>query len=124
VLVRFAFFVQAVVVEGRGPVDALRRSWRLVRGSYWRVLGIMLLLLLLLYILVGVPTGIAGVAISIIFPDPVRHFALRQSLSTLIGYISQIVVLPLQLVAYTLLYYDLRVRKEGYDIELLAGGQE
>jgi hypothetical protein len=123
VLVRFAFFVQAVVVEGRGPLGALRRSWRLVRGSYWRVLGIVLLLLLLVYILVGVPTGIAGVVIQVIFPDPVRHFALRQSLSTLIGYISQIVVLPLQLVAYTLLYYDLRVRKEGYDIELLAAGQ-
>jgi hypothetical protein len=123
VLVRFAFFVQAVVVEGRGPVDALRRSWRLVRGSYWRVLGIMLLLLLLLYILIGVPTGIAGVVIQLVFPDPVRHFAMRQSLSTLVGYLSQIVVLPLQLVAYTLLYYDLRVRKEGYDIELLAAGQ-
>jgi hypothetical protein len=124
VLVRFVFFVQAVVVEGRGPVDALRRSWRLVRGSYWRVLGIMFLLLLLLYILVGLPTGIASVVIQLVFPDPVRHFALRQSLSTLIGYLSQIVVLPLQLVAYTLLYYDLRVRKEGYDIELLAGAAE
>lgn len=123
VLVRFAFFVQAVVVERRGPVDALRRSWRLVRGSYWRVLGIVLLLLLLVYILVGLPTGIAGVVINIVFPDPLRHFALRQSLSTLIGYLSQIVVLPLQLIAYTLLYYDLRVRKEGYDIELLATQQ-
>lgn len=123
VLVRFAFFVQAVVVERRGPVDALRRSWRLVRGSYWRVLGIVLLLLLLVYILVGVPTGIAGVVINIVFPDPLRQFALRQSLSTLIGYLSQIVVLPLQLIAYTLLYYDLRVRKEGYDIELLATQQ-
>src|SRR5262249_56585201 len=33
----------AVVLEGSGPVDALRRSWPLVRGSWWRIFGITLL---------------------------------------------------------------------------------
>lgn len=121
VLVRFVFFVQAAVVERLGPLASLRRSWRLVRGSYWRVLGIVFLLLLLVYVIAGFPAGIIGGAIGLIFPDPIRDFALRQSLTTLVGYVGQIVVLPLQLIAYTLLYYDMRVRKEGYDMELLAG---
>jgi hypothetical protein len=34
------------------------------------------------------------------------------------------VVLPLQLAIYTLLYYDLRIRKEGYDLELMAQAQQ
>ncbi len=33
---------------------------------------------------------------------------------------SGILVNPLVMIAYTLLYYDLRVRKEGYDLELMA----
>ncbi len=37
--VRWALIVQAVVLEKAGAVDGLSRSWRLVAGSGWRVLG-------------------------------------------------------------------------------------
>src|SRR5690606_17458306 len=36
VLVRYGFAVQAVLVEHRGPVSALRRSRELVHGQWWR----------------------------------------------------------------------------------------
>ncbi|MGW6459692.1 hypothetical protein ACWF94_27830, partial [Streptomyces sp. NPDC055078] len=41
--VRFAFAPAAVVFENRGPVDAMSRSWQLVRGDWWRIFGITLL---------------------------------------------------------------------------------
>ena len=34
------FASQAVVAEGRPPIEALRRSRELVRGQWWRVFGI------------------------------------------------------------------------------------
>lgn len=121
VLVRFLFFTQAAVVENQGAVGALRRSWQLVRGSYWRVLGITLLIGLLSYILATLPAGIFGFLLQLIFADPINDFAIRQSLSVTVTSIAQMLVLPLQFIAFTLLYYDLRVRKEGYDLQLLAG---
>src|SRR6266487_2307069 len=44
----------AVVLEREGPVRALKRSWRLVRGSFWRVLGISLLAGLIVVVTAGV----------------------------------------------------------------------
>ncbi len=119
-VVRLMFFPQIVVLEGRGPLDALGRSWQLVRGSFWRVLGTVILISLLVQILVFIPGLIFGIGINAVFSDPLRDFAIRQSLSTLVGYISQMLFLPISIIAYTLLYYDLRVRKEGYDLQLLA----
>src|SRR5262249_60338781 len=44
--IRFSLAAPAVILEGAGPIAALRRSWQLVRGSWWRVFGISLLALL------------------------------------------------------------------------------
>jgi len=119
-IVRLMFFPQMVVLEEHGPLDALSRSWQLVRGSFWRVLGTVILVYLLVQILLVIPSLISGGIIGIVFPDPIQDFAIQQSLSTLVTYIAQILFLPISIIAYTLLYYDLRVRKEGYDLQLLA----
>ncbi|MFP4435835.1 MAG: glycerophosphoryl diester phosphodiesterase membrane domain-containing protein [Chloroflexaceae bacterium] len=118
-IVRLMFFPQMIVLEKHGPLDGLSRSWQLVRGSFWRVLGTVLLISLLVQILVIIPGLISGGVIGFVFSDP-QDFAIQQSLSTLVGYITQILFLPISIIAYTLLYYDLRVRKEGYDLQLLA----
>lgn len=118
---RFLFITQAIVVEEKGAFAAIARSWRLIRGSFWRTLGIYLLLTLLVQVIVGVPVGTASFAINSAIgspTDPLDNFVLRQSLINIIAYTAQILILPLQLTAFTLLYYDLRVRKEGYDLEL------
>ncbi len=122
-LLRFLFTTQAIVLEGRGPIDAMGRSWRMMRGSFWRVLGIVALVYILVQIITIVPSVALGGVIGAIFNRP-EDFAIQQSLSTLVGYLIQIVALPLQLSAFTLLYYDLRVRKEGYDMQMMAGALE
>lgn len=121
VAVRLLFVTQAIVLEDHGPISALGRSWRLTGGSFWRVLGIMLLINLLVYILTLIPSALLGGIIGAVFNTP-ETFILQQTLSTLIGYLIQILVLPFLLIAYTLLYYDLRVRKEGFDLQLRAEG--
>jgi hypothetical protein len=118
-LVRFVFTVQAVVLEDMGPIAALGRSWTLMRGSFWRVLGIIVLIYILIQIITLLPSALLGGVIGAVFSE-LDQFMLQQSLSQLVGYSIQIFVLPLQLIGYTLLYYDVRVRKEGFDIELRA----
>ena len=40
---RLSFSVPTLIIEGRGAIDSARRSWTLVRGAMWRVLGYLLL---------------------------------------------------------------------------------
>jgi len=124
VVVRLLFITQAIVVEGKNAVEGIRRSWGLVQGSFWRTLGGYLLLSLLLQIVLTIPVGSATFAIQLTLGDPfdpLANYTLQQILTSLVTYGAQILVLPLQLTAFTLMYYDLRVRKEGYDLELRTG---
>src|SRR5699024_12700152 len=47
VMIRIYFAMPIVVLERLGPGQALARSWRLTRGSWWRMFGIVLLTLVL-----------------------------------------------------------------------------
>jgi hypothetical protein len=117
VAIRLLFVPQAIVIEKKGVIDSLQRSWQLVRGSFWRVFGIVIVISLLIQTLILVPTSSLSAGIGFVFSTP-ETFVIRQSLLTIISYLLQTVVLPFNLIAYTLLYYDLRVRKEGYDLQL------
>lgn len=97
--IRWIFIWQAAALDGRGAAASLSRSANLVEGNWWRVLGIMLVL------------GIISTAI--------------QFLSLLIPVVGIIIggilATPIYIVGITLLYYDLRVRKEEFALESLAG---
>lgn len=117
--VRLLLTTQAIVLEGRGSLDGLRRSWRLVGMSFWRSLGIVLLVYIfasLISTVVQFPLLALAAASGFVF----NNLGLSQGLNILATYAVLILILPLQFIIFTLLYYDLRMRKEGYDLELLA----
>ena len=100
--VTWTFIWQAALLEGFGPRTALSRSSAIVRQNWWRVLGIMLV--------VGI---IAGAISAVLGTLPVVG-------STIGATIGSILSTPVAMTGATLLYYDLRVRKEGYSLEALA----
>ncbi len=115
--VRWAVGLPALLAERLGPVVAMRRSWNLVSGMWWRTFGILLL------------TGVAYVVISLAL------FALFGGIAALIPAVSEDVrsaiaaagtalsdalIAPVFPILLTLLYFDLRVRKEGLDLDQLA----
>lgn len=97
-MIRWIFILPAALLEGLGPTAALSRSSDLVKKNWWRVLGIMLV--------VGLISGAISAILGMI---PV--------VGALIG---SILVTPIYTIANALLYYDLRVRKEKYSLEVLA----
>jgi len=97
-MIRWIFFLPVALLENLGPTATLSRSRGLVKKNWWRVLGITLV--------VGL---ISGAIILILGRIPV--------VGALFG---SILVTPIFTIAGTLLYYDLRVRKEGYSLEVLA----
>jgi hypothetical protein len=117
--IRLLLATQAIVLEGHGPLAGLARSWRLVGQSFWRSLGIVILVFLFASIvsfIVQLPALLVLTFTGAILNNPVLY----QSVNLLVAYLALIVVLPFQFIIFTLLYYDLRVRKEGYDLELMA----
>ena len=65
-------------------------------------------------LVVQLPLIALGAFFGMLFDNSV----LFQGISSLVTYGVLIRVLPLQFTVFTLLYYDLRIRKEGYDLEL------
>jgi hypothetical protein len=114
--VTWTFLPQAVVLEDIGAVAALARSARLVAGSRWRVIGINLLLTIIGVILLSLPSSLIGL---IVQPLPLP-FNLGLAISQLVAALAGIAFYPIQLGTVALLYYDLRVRKEGFDLALAA----
>ncbi|MBI2171670.1 MAG: zinc ribbon domain-containing protein [Chloroflexi bacterium] len=109
VVVAWFFYVQAVVIEGRGPVEALRRSWELVRGNWWRTfrLGLVFLLLVLAGgFLLSLPGWAVGRA--------------NTTLGDLVMTLGGVFVAPIGYIGATLIYLDLRARKEGLTLSRLA----
>jgi len=115
--------VQVLLVEGTGVRAALGRSRDLVSGHWWRVVGIAVLLAIIQAIISAfftIPAMVFGVGNAFSDPASTDVSPLVVALDSIGTTAGQIVVGPIAYCAYILLYYDLRVRKEGLDIEMTA----
>ncbi len=122
ILSRIAFLPQVVMIEGQRVGNALGRAIRLGAKNWYKVGAIVLfiyfvsgslLAALTLPVLAGI--HLLGLLSTEFFLSPTWSI-----LYTSFSQLSSILVLPLWVVSYTLLYFDSRVRKEAYDLELLA----
>ena len=110
--VKFAFTSSAVVLEGLGPVDAMKRSWSLSKGSFWRILGRILLIGIVTTLITSVLGAIVG-AILGVGANAAESLGLLVAFSAFLGALLSAVVIPVQSSFYTLMYLDERMRKEN-----------
>ncbi len=112
----FSLVTPVVVLERERPGRALARSWRLVRGSFWRVFGI----LLLASIIFSVAAAILQLPFT--FLSTLFGGAAGFSAGTVISVLGSIaagtVTRPIGAAVTVLLYVDMRIRKEGLDLAL------
>ena len=102
-----------VTLEEKGPVAGLRRAWQLAGGARWRILGLLTLMTILQVIL--------GVLFAFVFLGTVvTEGATRTVLQEVANLAVNALWAPIQWGVFTLLYYDLRVRKEAFDLQLAA----
>lgn len=121
VAVRWIFAIPAVVLEHAGPLQSLGRSWRLVRGSWWRVFGIMLLVTLIVGFVSTIIRTPFQIGTLVTAAGTAGGISVLGAIVSAIGVIiSTAVTAPLQAGAVVVLYTDLRMRREGMDIALQA----
>ena len=110
--VKFAFTSSAVVLEGLGPVDAIKRSWSLSKGSFWQILG----RIWLIGIVTGLISTVLGAVVGAILgvgANAADSVGMLVAFSAFLSALLSAVVIPVQSSFYTLMYLDERMRKEN-----------
>jgi hypothetical protein len=99
--------ISAVMLEGASPFTSLSRSWGLSKSCTAHIFFSLTLAWLLYFVLVAIVTVIGQLMLSL----------------AIVGILTTILVIPvypLLSIVSTLLYYDLRIRKEGFDLEMMS----
>ena len=123
---KLAIVPSIIVLEHAGIGTAVRRSWRLTNGYFWRTLGTLLLVALILNVAAQVvvqPISLVGTILAVLI-DPngtgsgltitIITTVVTLILSIIIGAITAVV----QAALVAVIYVDLRMRQEGLDLEL------
>jgi len=108
----YSVAAEAAALESGSASEALRRSWDLTKGFKLKALALGVVsigLILVVYLGAGVLGGIMGEVVG----------GLDVVLAVLAACVS-LLIYPVISCVFTLFYYDLRVRKEGFDLEMLS----
>jgi hypothetical protein len=118
-----ALAVPTLMLEPVGVFGALRRAVRLTRHQFWRLLGLLLLVSLVVGVAGGIlrlPFSIAGQLFLTTSTDTGYGLLIYLVLTAVGTTISSAVLQPFSAAVSALLYIDQRIRKEAYDVELLG----
>jgi hypothetical protein len=120
-LIMFSLSTPALMLESTRIGAAFGRSRRLVRGSWWRTFGILLLAWIIAGIvgqLILTPFSLIGGGTQLFSTEPVAPTLTSAILNTIGSIIGNTITTPFVAGVIVLLYTDKRMRKEGMDIEL------
>jgi hypothetical protein len=105
-------------IENTGLVAAMGRSWRLVEGRWWRTFLIVFLIVVLWYVVrlaLGAALFLVNALLQIVL-TPLVTLAIIGAASEVLYALAT----PVVQIALVLIYFDLRVRREGLDLFQLA----
>lgn len=109
----------AVMFERAGPFKALGRSYGLIQNRFWATLLLILVSFLLVGILGGIVSTIPSVFAEVLASENELALAVANVVGTTLG---NVITYPYSAAVLTILYFDQRVRKEGFDVQMLAEG--
>lgn len=112
----FAFVPMVMVLEGKGGNDAMSRSKELSAGHRWRIFG----LGALEFGLNAVFSLSFGFLLDFVLPSAFDSPGVVEAVAMGAGHALHLILEPLWTLAFILLYYDVRIRKEAFDLHVLA----
>ncbi len=111
--VRLSLTPPVVVVEDVRGTKAVSRSWRLTSGHFWRLFALLILSTLIATVgvlIITIPTEVVALMLG---PAGWPVAALGTTLAA-------VLITPFSMLIIVLFYFDMRIRKEGFDIEVMA----
>jgi hypothetical protein len=116
-MLRYGMSVPALVVEGLPPGESIRRSIDLTKGRLTRVFLLVLCALMVTYGTMVIFQGPFALGAFVAGPETTLGFWLGL-LGAVTGTIGSAFTTPFLVIGLALLYYDARIREEGFDLEL------
>jgi hypothetical protein len=119
---RLCVCIPAALLENLGPRDSLERSFALTKDNAGRAFLILLTYVVILYaalFLFDIPFGIA-IASAAHDPAMLRVWTALMQVG---NFIATVLVTPVFTIAASIFYFDLRVRKEAFDLQLMMNPQ-
>ena len=112
-MLSYSLIVPVILVEGQKAIPSLRRSRDLIKGFRGKAFCILLVVNLLQLVLAAGVDMLAGMLFSAATGG-------GNILGAAMNNLLSIFLTPLGIIAAILLYYDMRIRKEGFDLEMLS----
>ncbi len=109
-LLRYFALLPAILLENQSVTNAFHRSRDLSFGFKWRILGTMFLAWVIMVVVVALLQAVLAILQSFVSIPPLASQLVSAAASMFIG--------PLITITLTVLYYDQRVRKDGFDLEV------
>jgi hypothetical protein len=119
-LCRTGVAVPASMLEDEGPVVSISRSMELTKGYALQ----MFLIFLLAWVLSIVAAAVFQFPFTLLMGTAAKPHAVSLALVVIqdfSSFVSQVLVGPVATIAFSLMYYNLRVRKEAFDLQHLMG---
>jgi hypothetical protein len=125
ILLGSSLVIPATVLEGGGFLSSMRRSFSLCRGTRWRIFVIYFLMGVFGFVVAFMVEFLLMFGIAFIhIRNPHTFEALMQAVWGVCIFMSASLVGGLAMIALSLVYYDQRVRKEAYDLQLMIATLE
>ncbi|MDQ2776077.1 MAG: glycerophosphoryl diester phosphodiesterase membrane domain-containing protein [Acidobacteriota bacterium] len=114
---RLLVCVPSALIEGRGPSESLSRSWNLTRGCAGRAFVILLIFMAISVAIGALAGGPFGYIVATVKdPEVLRMWMI---VAQIVNSIASVLVTPVLLIATSVFYFDLRVRKEAFDLQFM-----
>jgi hypothetical protein len=104
-------------LEGKGPFSALKASHELVWGCWWRTTGILsvgLIIIIVAFSGLGLVFTVAGPLLGV-------SVVVQTASSSIVGIVLTLLLSPLYVSMLLCIYWDLKLRKQGTDLEARVG---
>jgi hypothetical protein len=114
--VAWALAIPVLLFEDRRGLKALGRSYQLVKGRWWRTLWALFLSFLVASLAGGFVVVVLSLPLLAVSPDSPGGVAITALANT----VSSVIFLPFQAAVLTVVYFDLRGRREGLDLTAIG----
>jgi len=119
--------IPLILLEGLASRPAMRRSWDLVRGHRWRLLVSVMLIGLITWVLLSIPSAlfamVAGIILGLTQASQTWIIGMQVG-SALLQALGETLFGSVGYITLVLLYYDLRIRKEAFDLQQRASAAD